>query len=83
MQSVVTSMVQRGQRHVERMAGVTEKVLPHLESMRPEYILAKSDKIKKYNRVARLNYGLGDSTVGGSLTINVLTNQAALNVSKN
>ena len=31
--AVAQTIAERGQRHIERMAGVTEKVLPHLEGM--------------------------------------------------
>lgn len=83
VQSVATTMVQRGQRHVERIAGVTEKVLPHLEQMPPDAILDGIHEIEKYDRMARRNFGLSDSSgAGGSLSINVLTNQAAVTVSK-
>jgi hypothetical protein len=81
MQSVAATMVQRGQRHVERIAGVTEKVLPHLEQMQPEAILDGIHEIEKFDKMARRNYGLGDNAVGGSLSIAVLTNQAAVVVS--
>jgi hypothetical protein len=82
MQSVATTMVQRSQRHVERIAGVTESVLPHLENMQPAAILGSIHEIEKYDRMARRNYGLSDSSgVGGSLSIAVLTNQAAVVVS--
>jgi len=37
------------------MAGVTEKVLPHLEAMQPDSILDRVDDIEKYDRVARQN----------------------------
>jgi len=39
LQSIAAVMQERGQRHRERIAGVTEKVLPHLESMQPDSIL--------------------------------------------
>jgi len=82
-QSVVTTMVQRGQRHQERIAGVTDNVLPHLEAMKPDAILEGIHEIEKYDRMARRNFGLSDSAgAGGSLSINVLTNQAAVTVSK-
>jgi hypothetical protein len=75
---------QRGQRHVERIAGVTEKVLPHLEAMQPGDVLEGIHEIEKYDRMARRNFGLSDSSgAGGSLNIAVLTNQAAVTVSKN
>jgi hypothetical protein len=83
LQSVATTIVQRGQRHVERMAGVTEKVLPHLEQMPPAKVLKDIHEIEKYDRMARRNYGLGDSTVGGSLSVGILTNQVAVTISQN
>lgn len=55
------------------MAGVTEKVLPHLESMQPDSILDRVDDIEKYDRIARRNFGLSDTQTGsGSLNLNVL-----------
>jgi hypothetical protein len=75
-------MHQRGQRYVERMAGVTENVLPHLESMQPAAILEGIREIEKYDKMARRNYGLEDSAGGGSLSVNILTNQAAVVVSQ-
>jgi hypothetical protein len=42
------------------MAAVTEKVLPHLESMQPDSILDRVNDIEKYDRLARRNYGLSD-----------------------
>lgn len=83
LQSVAATLVERGQRHVERMVGVTERVLPHLEQMQPEAILDGIHKIEKFDGMARRNFGLNDgSSVGGSLSINVLTNQAAISVSQ-
>jgi hypothetical protein len=56
------------------MAGVTEKILPHLESMQPDSILDRVDDIEKYDRIARRNYGLGDNQAGsGTLNIAALT----------
>lgn len=83
LQSVSITMQQRGQRHQERIAGVTDNVLPHLEAMQPGEVLEGIHEIEKYDRMARRNYGLTDSTgAGGSLSINVLTNQAAVVVSR-
>jgi hypothetical protein len=56
------------------MAGVIEKVLPHLESMQPNSILDRVNDIQKYDRLARRNYGLFDKQSGAcSLDVNVLT----------
>jgi hypothetical protein len=62
-----------------RIADVTEKVLPHLEQMQPAAILEGIHEIEKYDKIARRNFGLSDSSgLGDSLSINVLTNQAAV-----
>lgn len=83
LQSVATTMVQRGQRHVERMAGVTEKVLPHLESMQPGAILESVHEVEKFDRMARRNFGLSDGTTSnGSLSIHILAGQAAVSVAQ-
>ena len=43
------------------MAGVTDNVLPHLESMQPDSILDRVNDIEKLDRLARRNYGLSDN----------------------
>lgn len=58
MQSAAVCIRERAQRHVDRMAGVTEKVLPHLEGMSPDSILHRVDQVEKLDRIARRNYGL-------------------------
>jgi hypothetical protein len=42
------------------MAGVTEKVMPHLERMHPNEILHRVDQVEKRNRIARRSLGLND-----------------------
>jgi hypothetical protein len=82
-QSAATTMQQRGLRHAERIAVVTEKVLPHLEAMESGDVLEGSNEIEKYDRMARRNFGLSDSTgAGGSPSIAVLKNQALVAVSQ-
>ena len=58
------------QRHIARMADVTDKVLPHLEAMPAEEILDRADQVDRYDRVARRNYGL-DNVGAGTGTLNV------------
>ena len=70
MQSVATVMAERGERYRQRMAGVTDKVLPHLEAMSPDQILDRADQLDRYDRVARRNYGL-DKVAGGPSSLNV------------
>ncbi len=81
MPSVAATLRQRAERHVNRIAGVTEKVLPHLEKMEPAEILGGIHEIEKYDRMARRNYGLSDGqSADGLLSVNVLTNSAAIQV---
>ena len=61
------------------MAGVTAKVLPHLESMQPKSILDRVHDLERYDRLARRNYGLSDTQAGsGSLNLNVLTGRGGM-----
>src|SRR5947207_2375210 len=53
LQAVAMSIHQRADRHVERMAGVSEKVVAHVESLEPSAILDQIDKVEKADRVAR------------------------------
>jgi len=72
-EAVAVTMQQRGQRHVERMAGVTEKVLPHLEGMEPNEILLRVDQVEKLDKVARRTFGLNnDSGQSLGLRLNIL-----------
>jgi hypothetical protein len=43
------------------MAGVTEKVLPHLEGMEPDEILSRVDQIEKLDKVARRTFGFDNN----------------------
>ena len=84
LQSVAVTMQQRAERYTDRMAGVSEKVLPHLESMQPGAILDSARNIEQFDRVARRNFGLDDRPPsGGILNLAVLTNQAAIQVVSN
>jgi hypothetical protein len=84
MQSAAITMLQRGERYTERMAGVSEKVLPHLEKMHPGKILDSARDIEQFDRVARRNFGLeNQSPVGGPINMAIMCNQAAIQVVSN
>jgi hypothetical protein len=74
-------MVQRGQRHIQRMAGVSEKVLTHVETMKPAKVLGSIHEVEKFDRVARRTYGLSEQGGTGSLSLDVLTRDAVIRVS--
>jgi len=63
------------------MARVTDKVLPHLESMQPAEILDSARNLERFDFVARRNYRLenqpGDS---GPLSISLLGNHNAVQI---
>lgn len=74
-------MHERGARHVERMTGITEKVLPHLETMEPAEILNSARNLERYDFVARRNYGFESHPPNtGGIDFSVLCNQAAITV---
>ena len=55
------SMQQRGERHVDRMAGVSERGVDHIETMDGPEILNSVDQIEKLDKVARRTFGLNDN----------------------
>jgi hypothetical protein len=60
-------MQERASRHVERMAGVTDRVLPHLEKMEPAEILDGARNLERLDYVARGNYGLENQPPPGGM----------------
>ena len=42
VRSIAAVMQERGERHRERMAGMSERVVDHLETMHPNEILSRS-----------------------------------------
>jgi len=60
-QSAAMSMAERGQRHVERMAGLAERVAPHVGAMGPETILDRIEKVERFDRLARRTFGIEEA----------------------
>jgi hypothetical protein len=70
---------ERGERYSERIAGVSEKVVGHLESMDANEILSRSSQVEKIDTVARRIFGLDSPAAGsGALNLNVLTGGRAI-----
>ena len=65
VQAVAMSMHQRGERHIERMAGVSERGVDHIETMDGLEILNSVDQIEKLDKVARRTFGLNDNPYSG------------------
>ena len=68
-QSAALTMAERGKRHVERMAGVAERVMPHVEKMEPGAILDRVEDIDRLDRIARRSYGLHDGEGSGNFQV--------------
>lgn len=82
--AAAVTMRERAERHVARMAGITDKVLPHLEEMEPAAILSNARNLERFDYVARRNYGLESlSPNNGVINLAILTNQAAVQVVTN
>jgi hypothetical protein len=75
VEAVAMSMQQRGERHVERMAGVSERGVDHIETMDGPEILDSVDQIETLDKVARRTFGLSDDDSHGN---NVIVNVALL-----
>ena len=79
MQSVAITMQARAERDVERMVGITEKVLPHLESMEPAEILNAARNVERFDFVARRNFGLEHQpSAGCPINFNILASKAGV-----
>jgi len=79
MQSIAAVMQERGDRHRERMAGVSERVVDHLESMEADQILSRSSQVEKIDTVARRTFGLDSPASGsGAVNLNVLSGGRAV-----
>jgi hypothetical protein len=61
VEAAAASMQQRGERHIERMAGVSERGVDHIETLDGREILNSADKIDKVDKVARRTFGLNDA----------------------
>ncbi len=80
-QSIAAVMQERGERYRERIAGVSERVVGHVESMDPDEILTRSGQFEKMDTIARRTFGLNDVTSSqGCLSLKILTNHSLVQV---
>ena len=77
IKAVAMSMQQRGERHIERMAGVSERGVDHIETMEGPEIINFVDQKEKLDKVARRTFGLDETGHGGN---NVMVNVAILGI---
>ena len=71
VEAVAATLAERGQRHLKRMAGVSERGVDHIETMDGPELLNSVDEIEKLDKVARRTFGLNDNPYSG-LTLNTL-----------
>ena len=71
-EAVAITMQQRGERHLNRMAGVSERAVNHIETMDGPEILDTVDRIEKLDKVARRTFRLDDNPLPAGFTLNVL-----------
>jgi len=71
VEAVAATLAERGQRHLKRMAGVSERGVDHVETMDGPEILNSVDEIEKLDKVARRTFRLDDNPYSG-FTLNVL-----------
>jgi hypothetical protein len=72
VEAAAISLKQRGERHVERMVGVSERAVDHIETMDGPEILNSVDQIEKLDKVARRTFGLKDDSPYVDFSLNVL-----------
>jgi len=81
MQSIAAVMQERGERYRERIAGVSERVVGHIEGMCPDEILTRSAQFEKIDTIARRTFGLSDNAANtGTLNLNVLKNHSVAQI---
>src|SRR5260370_42362398 len=71
-EAIAMSMQRRGERHVERMAGISERGVDHIETMDGPEILNSVDQIEKLDKVARRTFGLDEIKPCG-IQVNILS----------
>ena len=69
---VAATLAERGQRHLKRMAGVSERGVDHIGTMDGPEILNSVDQIEKLDKVARRTFRLDDNPLPAGFTLNVL-----------
>jgi hypothetical protein len=72
VEAVAATLAERGQRHLKRMAGVSEKAVDHIETMGGPAILNSVGQIEKLDKVAHRTFGLNDAeALGHQAVVNI------------
>ena len=71
VEAVAITMQQRGERHLDRMANIVEKTVPHVEAMEPSAILDRIDDVEKLDKIGRRTFSLSDGDSHGNTVVNI------------
>jgi len=75
------TMQERAARYTERMADVSERVLPHLETLPAREILEAARNVEQFDRFSRRNFGLDSQLpAGGPIDFNLLANKSGIQI---
>jgi hypothetical protein len=77
VEAAAMSMQERAERHAQRMAGVSERGVDHVETMDGPEILKSADRIDKLDKIGRRTFGLDDAETQAR---NTLVNVNILNM---
>ena len=72
-EAAAMTMRKRADRHVERMASISERGVDHIETMDGPEILNAVDKVEKLDKITRRTYGLKDDNPYQGFSLNVLS----------
>ena len=71
-EAAAASMAERGQRHLQRVAGIVERTLPAVEAMQPGEVLDRAADLDRLDKIGRRTFGL-DESGGTKLAVNIFT----------
>jgi hypothetical protein len=71
VEAVAMSMQKRGERHIARMAGISERCVNHIETMDGPEILGSVDEIEKLDKVARRTFAISDDAPNTNVAVNI------------
>jgi len=72
VEAAAMSIQKRGERHIERMAAVSERGVDHIETMDGHEILDRVEDIEKLDKVARRTFGIsGSDAHGDNFAVNI------------
>ena len=69
--AAAATMAERGQRHLQRVAGIVERTFPSLEQMEPNALLDRVEDFDRLDKIGRRTFGLDDGAHHAGFTVNI------------